>query len=115
VREAHGTACRFPGSSNTPSKLWELLREPRDLLQKVPKKRRWHPEAFYHKDPEHYGTSDVKSSYFLDDDPAKFDNTFFNIQPCECEAIDPQQRMLMETVYDSLWLPGKRSRASAVH
>jgi hybrid polyketide synthase/nonribosomal peptide synthetase ACE1 len=92
-----------------------LLREPRDLLQRVPKKRRWHPEAFYHKDPEHHGTSDVKSSYFLDDDPAKFDNTFFNIQPCECEAIDPQQRMLMETVYDSLWLPGKRSRASAVH
>jgi hybrid polyketide synthase/nonribosomal peptide synthetase ACE1 len=102
-----GSACRFPGGSNTPSQLWELLREPRDLLQTIPEKRRWHPESFYHKDSEHHGTSDVKLSYFLDDDPASFDNTFFNIQPWECEAIDPQQRMLMENVYDSVCSAGQ--------
>ncbi|CAO2648218.1 Nn.00g074850.m01.CDS01 [Neocucurbitaria sp. VM-36] len=115
-----GSACRFPGSCDTPSKLWELLREPRDLLQKVPEKRRWHPESFYHKDPEHHGTTDVKSSYFLDEDPANFDNTFFNIQPSECEAIDPQQRMLMETVYDSVCsagqtIEGLRGSSTAVY
>ncbi|KGO47793.1 Acyl transferase/acyl hydrolase/lysophospholipase [Penicillium expansum] len=102
-----GSACRFPGGSDTPSKLWELLEKPRDLLQKVSESRRWHPDAFYHSEPEHHGTTDVQTSYFLDEDPAHFDNAFFNIQPSECEAVDPQQRMLMETVYDSLCSSGQ--------
>lgn len=102
-----GTACRFPGGSDTPSKLWELLREPRDLVQKIPTERRFDPASFYNKDPEHHGTTDVQTSYFLDEDPAKFDNGFFNIQPAESEAIDPQQRMLMETIYDSLCASGQ--------
>ncbi|OQE25033.1 hypothetical protein PENFLA_c009G01366 [Penicillium flavigenum] len=102
-----GSACRFPGGSDTPSKLWELLKEPRDLPQKVTEHRRWHPDAFYHSEPEHHGTTDVQTSYFLDEDPAQFDNAFFNIQPSECEAVDPQQRMLMETVYDSLCSSGQ--------
>ncbi|KZF23885.1 putative equisetin synthetase [Xylona heveae TC161] len=102
-----GSACRFPGSSDTPSKLWELLREPRDLLRKVEAGRRFDPMAFYNSDPEHHGTTNVKASYFLDEDPAEFDNGFFNIQPAESEAIDPQQRMLMETVYDSLCAAGQ--------
>ncbi|KAI0102477.1 putative equisetin synthetase [Nemania sp. FL0031] len=102
-----GSACRFPGNSDTPSKLWELLRDPKDLLHRVSERRRWHPDAFYHSDPEHHGTSNVQSSYFLDEDPADFDHAFFNIQPSECEAIDPQQRMLMETIYDSLCSAGQ--------
>jgi hybrid polyketide synthase/nonribosomal peptide synthetase ACE1 len=102
-----GSACRFPGSSDTPSKLWDLLQGPRDLLQKVSERRRWHPDAFYHSEPEHHGTTNVQLSCFLDEDPADFDNTFFNIQPSECEAVDPQQTMLMETVYDSLCSAGQ--------
>jgi hypothetical protein len=85
-----GSTCRSLSGSDTPPRLWELLREPRDLLQKTPEKRRWHPDSFYHRYPEHHGTTDVKPSYFLDHDPAHFDNTFFNIQPSVCEAIDPQ-------------------------
>ncbi|KAJ5188377.1 equisetin synthetase [Penicillium cf. griseofulvum] len=85
-----GTGCRFPGGSNSPSN-----------------KRRWNPEAFFHEDNEHHGTSNVQSSYFVDDDPADFDNNFFNIQPAEAEAIDPQQRMLVETVYESLCSAGQ--------
>ncbi|KAK8147942.1 hypothetical protein G3M48_000684 [Beauveria asiatica] len=102
-----GSACRFPGSSDTPSKLWNILKAPRDLLKEISKHRRWHPEAFYHSDPEHHGTTNVKTSYLLDEDPADFDHAFFNIQPSECEAIDPQQRMLMETVFDSLCAAGQ--------
>jgi hybrid polyketide synthase/nonribosomal peptide synthetase ACE1 len=97
-----GTGCRFPGGVDSTGKLWELLHQPRDLLRKVPPERRWKAEAFFHEDPEHHGTSNVQSSYFLDNDPAEFDSNFFNIQPAEAEAIDPQQRMLMEVVYESL-------------
>ena len=101
-----GSACRFPGGSSSPSKLWELLRQPRDVLNKVPANR-YGPAVYFHPDPTHHGTTDVQESYFLDEDFALFDNSFFKIQPTESEAIDPQQRMLLETVYDSLCAAGQ--------
>jgi len=100
-----GTACRFPGGCDAPSKLWELLRAPKDVLRRIPSNR-FNIDAFYHPDPGHHGTTNVQQSYFLDDDPARFDASFFNIPPKEAEAVDPQQRMLMETVYDSLCAAG---------
>ncbi|KAL1875163.1 putative Hybrid PKS-NRPS biosynthetic cluster [Diaporthe australafricana] len=114
-----GSGCRFPGGANTPSKFWELVQNPRDLLQKVPPKRRFHPEAYFHDDPEHHGSTNVQASYFLDEDPAEFDNGFFNIQPAESEAVDPQQRILLETIYDALCaggqtLKGLRGSSTAV-
>lgn len=96
-----GTACRFSGGCNTPSKLWDLVCSSRDVLQKVPPSR-FNVDSFYHSDPTHHGTSNVTQSYFLDEDITKFDNVFFNIQPMEAEAMDPQQRLLLETVYESL-------------
>jgi hybrid polyketide synthase/nonribosomal peptide synthetase ACE1 len=101
-----GSACRFPGGSDSPSKLWELLKEPRDLLSKVPPER-YNADAFYHADATHHGTTNVRHSYFLSEDPSSFDNNFFNIQPGEAEAIDPQQRLLMEVVYQGLCSAGQ--------
>ena len=101
-----GSGCRFPGHSDTPSKLWELLRKPRDLLTEIPADR-FHAKAFYHPDPEHHGTTDVQKSYFLSDDVYRFDAPFFGIQPKEADSIDPQQRLLMETVYESLCAAGQ--------
>ena len=101
-----GSGCRFPGNSDTPSKLWELLREPRDLLTDIPADR-FNAKAFYHPDPEHHGTTNVQKSYFLSDDTRRFDAQFFGIQPKEADSIDPQQRMLMETVYESLCAAGQ--------
>ncbi|GME27721.1 hypothetical protein AJ80_04881 [Neofusicoccum parvum] len=100
-----GTACHFPGGSNTPSKLWELLKAPRDLLQPVPDDR-FHAAAWHHADAAHHGTSNVTRSYFLDADIRAFDASFFGIPPNECEAIDPQQRLLLETVYEALCAAG---------
>ncbi|KAI3317853.1 putative polyketide synthase [Xylariaceae sp. AK1471] len=100
-----GSACRFPGSLNTPSKLWGLLRHPKDLLVKIPKDR-FNAEAFYHPDGLHHGTSNVLESYVLQEDPRLFDAGFFNIKPVEAHSIDPQQRLLMEVVYESLETAG---------
>ncbi|CAJ0553155.1 Ff.00g116670.m01.CDS01 [Fusarium sp. VM40] len=100
-----GSACRFPGGCNSPSELWKLLEKPRDVLKRIPKER-FNIDAFYHADPTHHGTTNVQHSYLLDDDPSKFDASFFNIPPKEAESIDPQQRLLMETVYDSLCSAG---------
>lgn len=44
----------------------------------------------------------ARYGYFLDDDIRKFDPEFFQISGKEAEAMDPQQRMLLEVVYEAL-------------
>ncbi|KAJ5656202.1 hypothetical protein N7507_008152 [Penicillium longicatenatum] len=100
-----GSGMRFPGSSSSRSKLWELLLKPRDLLKRVPENR-FNIDNFYHPNPTHHSTTHVKESYFLDEDHRHFDAGFFNIKPVEVAAIDPQQRLLMEVVYESLEAAG---------
>lgn len=97
-----GTACRFPGSCNSPSKLWELLREPRDVLSDFSSDR-LNLSRFYHPNGEHHGSTDVNSKgYLLSEDYRLFDAPFFNINPIEADSMDPQQRILLETVYEAL-------------
>lgn len=96
-----GSACRFPGDSTSPSKLWELVREPKDVLSLIPESR-FNADAFYHPDGFHHGTSNVRHSYLLSDDVRVFDAQFFGTKPIEANAMDPQQRMLLETVYESI-------------
>jgi hybrid polyketide synthase/nonribosomal peptide synthetase ACE1 len=96
-----GMACRFPGGCDSPSKLWDLLRAPRDLTQRIPADR-FDIAGFYHSNGSHHGATDAQKAYFLEEDVTQFDNAFFNVPAAEAEAMDPQQRLLMETVYDSL-------------
>ncbi|KAH9228729.1 hypothetical protein K456DRAFT_1846055 [Colletotrichum gloeosporioides 23] len=96
-----GTGCRFPGSCDSPSKLWELLENPRDLLKEIPDDR-FSADGFYHPQNSHHGTSNVRHSYLLDEDLRTFDAQFFGIKATEASSIDPQQRLLMETVYEAL-------------
>ncbi|KAK4164415.1 hypothetical protein QBC43DRAFT_353361 [Cladorrhinum sp. PSN259] len=101
-----GSGCRFPGSLNAPSKLWEFLRNPKDLLTKIPSDR-FNADAFFHPDGNHHGTSNVTHSYFLQDDPRLFDAAFFNMKPVEAHSVDPQHRLLLEVVYESLEAAGQ--------
>ena len=96
-----GSSCRFSGDANSPSSLWDLLTHPRDLSRSPPRDR-FDLDGFYHANPEHYGATNVRGSYFLEDDIRSFDASFFNITPKEAEAIDPQHRILLETVYEAL-------------
>ncbi|KAI0817254.1 PKS-NRPS hybrid [Xylaria sp. FL0064] len=96
-----GTGCRFPGQCDSPPKLWDLLRQPRDLLKEIPENR-FSTEAFYHPQNHHHGTSNVRHSYLLDEDLRNFDAQFFGINSVEAHSVDPQQRLLLETVYESL-------------
>ncbi|KAI1116691.1 beta-ketoacyl synthase domain-containing protein [Nemania sp. NC0429] len=100
-----GSGCRFPGGANSPSKLWELLKEPRDVLTEIPPSR-FNVDGFYHADSQYPGHTNVKHSYLIEDDIARFDAQFFNITTAEAVAMDPQQRLLLETVYESLEAAG---------
>ncbi|KAI0194522.1 putative polyketide synthase [Xylaria flabelliformis] len=96
-----GSACRFAGSASSPSKLWELLRQPKDLQQEIPESR-FRYQGFYHPDGSYHGHSNVKHAYFLEEDPGVFDAEFFGIRPVEAKALDPQQRVLLEVAYEAI-------------
>ncbi|KAL2129699.1 hypothetical protein VTI74DRAFT_7429 [Chaetomium olivicolor] len=96
-----GSSCRFAGGVTTPSRLWRLLENPVDLTREIPPER-FNIHAFYHPDGEYHGTTNSPKAYFIEQDHRVFDASFFNITPREAEAIDPQQRMLLEVVYEAL-------------
>ncbi|KAF3768882.1 hypothetical protein M406DRAFT_10616, partial [Cryphonectria parasitica EP155] len=96
-----GSGCRFPGGSTSPSCLWQLLENPRDIRKEIPLDR-FNIQGYYHPDAAHHGTTNVRYAYLLDEDVRAFDAGFFNINRKEADSIDPQQRMLMETVYEAL-------------
>lgn len=96
-----GSACRFPGSANSSSKLWELLESPRDILKDFPPDR-LNLHGFYNPNGELHGRTDVSNrSYLLDEDCRVFDANFFRISPKEAHGMDPQQRALLETVFEA--------------
>lgn len=92
-----GSACRFPGSASSPSRLWKILRDPPDLLKEIPPSR-FSSKGFYHVDGEHHGTSNIESSNLLDEDHRQFDNTFFNINPREAGQL--RARSVPQTIPD---------------
>ena len=96
-----GSSCRFPGNASTPSKLWQLLQTPHDVLGDFPSTRP-NLKRFYNKDGERHVSTNVDRSYLLAEDHRVFDAAFFNINPLEAEAMDPRQRILLETVYEAM-------------
>lgn len=94
-----GSACHFAGEASSPSKLWTLLQNPHDVRREVPNSR-FSARGFYHKRHTQPGHSNVRHGYLMNEDLSGFDAEFFGIKPLEAKAIDPQQRWLMESVYE---------------
>ncbi|KAL4902785.1 hypothetical protein BDW74DRAFT_186745 [Aspergillus multicolor] len=96
-----GMGCRFPGEASSPSKLWDLLHNPRDVARDIPPSR-FNLDRFYHPTGSHHGTTNIRQAYLLSEDVREFDAKFFSVPPGEAEAIDPQQRLLLEVAYEAL-------------
>ncbi|GBG36379.1 type I polyketide synthase [Mycobacterium montefiorense] len=95
-----GIGCRLPGSVTGPDSFWQLLMDGRDAVDVVPADR-WDADAFYDPDPQTPGRMTTKWGGFVDD-VAGFDADFFGITPREAEAMDPQQRILLEVAWEAL-------------
>lgn len=95
-----GIGCRLPGSVHGPESFWQMMVEERSGIVPVPPNR-WNRERWYHENVEIPGKMITKWGGFIDEFD-KFDAQFFGISPREALRMDPQQRWLLETAWESL-------------
>ncbi|KAK7959439.1 Compactin diketide synthase [Apiospora aurea] len=95
-----GMACRFPGNVTSPSQLWELCVSGKDGWQPIPESR-FDNKSLYHKDYSRAGRSHVEGGYFMGEDISLFDAAFFNLAADVASGLDPQARLMLETVYEA--------------
>ncbi len=85
-----GISCRIAGARN-PEEFWQMLIDERDMITEIPSDR-WNWQAY----PE-----SAKWGSFIDG-VAEFDPLFFSISPAEARYMAPEQRLLMQSVWECL-------------
>jgi acyl transferase domain-containing protein len=96
-----GMACRLPGHNTTPSKLWEFLKSGQHAPNTIPSSR-------FNLTGHYNGSRNLTSmvspgGMFLENvDLQEFDSQFFRLSKQETICMDPQQRQILEVVYEGL-------------
>lgn len=94
-----GIGCRLPGKVTGPASFWRLLDAGDSGIVEVPIDR-WDADAWYDADARTPGKMVSRSGGFLDD-LAGFDPHFFGISARDAMGMDPQQRILLEVVWEA--------------
>ncbi|WP_042206751.1 SDR family NAD(P)-dependent oxidoreductase [Paenibacillus durus] len=94
-----GVSGRYPLARNT-SEFWDNLQNGRDCITEIPQDR-WDALAAYTEDVNDKSKSYSKWGGFIAD-ADKFDPLFFSISPKEAIIMDPQERIFLETVWQTL-------------
>ncbi|PEA37028.1 hypothetical protein CON45_21555 [Priestia megaterium] len=86
----------FPGASNL-DEFWSNLRDKTNVIKEIPLDH-WDVLPWYDENPEAEDKTYCKWGGFVED-VDKFDAEFFNISPREAEWMDPQLRLLLQSIY----------------
>uniref|UniRef100_UPI001679DFB4 type I polyketide synthase n=1 Tax=Streptomyces bluensis TaxID=33897 RepID=UPI001679DFB4 len=87
-----GMACHYPGGVTDPDGLWDLLIDGRHGIGPFPDDRGWDLEAV---------SAAASGGGFLHD-ATDFDAEFFGISAREAVAMDPQQRIVLESTWEAI-------------
>src|SRR6516164_9098523 len=98
-----GMSCRAPGGLASPEGYWALLENGKDGIGPLP--RRWNRELMQRLEVVTGGLT--KEGGFIDA-IEDFDASFFGIAPREALEMDPQQRLILEAVWEALERAGIR-------
>ncbi|AEV70917.1 polyketide synthase family protein [Mycolicibacterium rhodesiae NBB3] len=104
-----GIDCRLPGAPDTHA-LWQLLMNG-DVANRVVPAERWDVDRV-HSDQLRPGTMNTRFAHFIDDVDL-FDHEFFGISPVEAAALDPQQRLVLQSAWRAIEDAGLDPRALA--
>lgn len=95
-----GIGCRFPGGAHGTDAFWKLLRSGTDAITEIPTDR-WSIPAYYDHEAGLPGKTNSRWGGFIEGID-QFDPAFFGISPREAAFMDPQQRILLETAWESI-------------
>ncbi|MDQ1350634.1 MAG: polyketide synthase PksL [Acidobacteriota bacterium] len=94
-----GISGRYPMAANL-DMFWENLQAGKNCITEIPPGR-WDYRDYYNADKDKPGKTPCKWGGFIDD-IEMFDPLFFNISPREAATMDPQTRLLLESVWHTL-------------
>ena len=106
-----GGGCRFPGGINSLDGLWRVLSDGVSVVGPVPEER-FDLRRWWHPDRNAPGRSCVLKAGIVGD-LRNFDPAFFGMSQKEAEALDPQQRMMLEMTWEAFEDAGIKPSSAA--
>ena len=94
-----GISGRYPRANNVQA-FWENLRSGMDCIEEIPIER-WDYRRDYSPERGAVGRSCSKWGGFLEG-VDRFDPLFFKISPLQARAMDPQERLFLETAWSTI-------------
>lgn len=94
-----GYACRLPGAAS-PGAFWDLLEDRRTAISEIGSDR-WSPDVLLNPNVSGRGTTYTAAAGLLPD-IYDFDPSLFSISPREAAQMDPQQRLVLQVVWEAM-------------
>lgn len=94
-------ACRLPDACHTPRAFWQFLEEGRIAIN-TPPGTRYSLNTHYDGSLKPQTMASPGGMFLQDVDPRDIDAQFFHLSGIEATSMDPQQRQLLEVVYEGL-------------
>ncbi|KAJ3069136.1 hypothetical protein HDU98_007801 [Podochytrium sp. JEL0797] len=88
-----GIGLRYPEGIETTDAFWDMLINAKDLITNINPKER---QSFKNASPS------VRGGWLSKEVVEEFDCTMFGLSPTEAKLMDPQHRIILETVYSAL-------------
>ncbi|KAK4222689.1 hypothetical protein QBC38DRAFT_489296 [Podospora fimiseda] len=95
-----GMACRLPGNCNSPEEFWKFLLDG-GIAHTKPPITRFSLDGHYDKTLRPW-TMRSPGGMFINADPRDLDAAFFGLSQVDAISMDPQQRQLLEVIYEAL-------------